>query len=173
MPPTRVAEVVIRAPRERLMQGVDFLTLLEAVQERRERPHVDRGRAQPQQMTKNAVELHEDDAYDLAPLRHLDAHELFYGHHVRAVVDQRREIVHSVRKRDDLIPRPVLTELLEGRVQVADVRDDACHRFAIELTDKPKNAMRRRVLRANVDEHLLGAELRLRNVEGRQGARRA
>ena len=96
----------------------------------------------------------------------------FDGHHIGAVVDKRREVVHPVGERHDLIPRPVLAELFEGGVQESDVGRDFDHRLAVELADQAKHAVRRRVLRPDVDEHLLGAELRLRHVEGRQRARR-
>ncbi len=83
-------------PRERLVQRVDPLALLECVEEGRERTDVDRGGSEPEQVAEDPVELHADHADDLAALRDLDAHQLLDRHHVRAVVDERREVVHPV-----------------------------------------------------------------------------
>jgi len=44
-------------------------------------------------------------------------------------------------------------------VQVADVRDAADHSLAIQLQDEAENSVRRRVLWAEVDEHVLTFEI--------------
>jgi hypothetical protein len=46
-------------------------------------------------------------------------------------------------------------------VQVADVRHAPHHGLAVELEHQPQHAVRRRVLRADVDEHVLALELGL------------
>src|SRR5437016_4432383 len=56
---------------------------------------------------------------------------------------------------------PVLAELFEAGVQVAEVRDAAHDRLAIELDDQPQHAMRGGMLRADVDEHMLGTQIGL------------
>ena len=116
-------------------------------------------------MREDAVELHEHDPHHLAALGHFDPHELLDRHHVGAVVYERREVVHAVREGDDLIPRPVLAQLLERGVEVSDVGNDAHHRFAVELAHEPQHSVGGGVLGADVDEHVLRAEIRLGNVE--------
>ena len=73
----------------------------------------------------------------------------------------RVEVVLAVGPRDDLVVLPVLADLLEAAVQVADVRDAAHHGLAVELEHQPQHAVRGRMLRADVDEHVLALELRL------------
>ena len=147
------------------MQLVDAFAFLERVQEGRERTNVDGGRAEPEQMPEDPVHLHENHTDHLAAFGDLDTHELLDRHHIGAVVDERRQIIHAVGERNDLIPRAVLAELLEGRVQVPDVRDDALHRLAIEFADQAQHSMRGRMLRPDVDEHVLGIHVRLGDVE--------
>ncbi len=55
-------------------------------------------------------------------------------------------------------------------MQVPDVRRHLHDRLAVELADEPQDAVRRRVLRTDVDEHLLGVELWLGYVERRERA---
>ena len=46
-------------------------------------------------------------------------------------------------------------------MQVADVRNASHDRLAIELEHEAKHTVRRGMLRADVDQHMLAAELRL------------
>ena len=56
---------------------------------------------------------------------------------------------------------PVLAELFEAGVQVAQVRNAAHDGFTIQLDDQAQDAMRRGVLRPHVHEQVLAAEIRL------------
>ncbi len=73
----------------------------------------------------------------------------------------RVEIVLAIGPGDDLVVLAVLADLLEAAVQVADVRDAAHDRLAVELEHEAQHAVRRRMLRPDVDEHVLALELRL------------
>jgi len=77
------------------------------------------------------------------------------------VVADRVEVVLTIGPRDDLVVLAIFADFLEAAMQVADVRDAADDCFAIELEDQAEDAMRGRVLRADVDEHVLAFELRL------------
>ena len=154
--------------RQLLVQLVDALALLERVQEGGECSDVDGGGAQPEQMREDAVQLEADHPHHLAPLGDLDAHQLLDRHGVGAVVDQRRQVVHAVGQRHDLVVRAVLAQLLEGGVQVPDMRRDRHHGLSVQLADEPQHAVRGGVLGSDVDEHLLGADVGLRDVDGRQ-----
>ncbi len=84
----------------------------------------------------------------------------------KATLLPRVQVVLAIGPRDDLVVLAVLADLLEPAVQVADVRDAADDRLAIELEHEPEHAMRGRVLRADVDEHVLGVHLRLGHHPG-------
>ena len=77
------------------------------------------------------------------------------------LLPERVEVVLAVGPRDDLVVLAVLADLLEAAVQIADVRDAAHDRLAVELEHQAQHAVRRRVLRPDVDEHVLAVELRL------------
>ena len=79
-----------------------------------------------------------------------------------------RQVVGAVGERDDLVVVPVLAQLLEAGVQVADVRHHPDHGLAVQLHHQPEHPVGRRVLRADVDQHVLGAEIVLRGLVGRQ-----
>ena len=93
--------------------------------------------------------------------RDLDAEQPLRAEREGDVVARRVEVVLAVGPRDDLVVLAVLADLLEAAVQVADVRDAAHDRLAVELEHQAQHAVRRRMLRADVDEHVLALELRL------------
>ena len=64
----------------------------------------------------------------------------------------RAQIVHPLHQRDDLLELLLLGRFLDSGVQVADFRHDAHDGFAVNLQDKPQNAMRRRVLWPHVQD---------------------
>src|SRR5262245_66465573 len=64
----------------------------------------------------------------------------------------------------------ILAELLEARMQVADVRDTAHNRLAVELDDEPQHAVGGGMLRAHVHEQVLAPEIGFARV--RIGPRR-
>ena len=88
-----------------------------------------------------------------------DAHQLLHRQSEGHVVGHGGEVVGAVGERDDLIVVPVLAELLETRVEVADVRDTALDRLALELDHQSEHAMSGRMLGADVHQHVLGAEI--------------
>ena len=63
----------------------------------------------------------------------------------------RRDIVEPVEIGDGLQIGLVLDQLLGAAVQKADMRIDALDDLAVELEHEPKHAVRRRVLRPEVD----------------------
>jgi hypothetical protein len=157
----------------RLLQVVHPLALLERPEERREGPEVDAGGAQPDEVRDDAVHLARDHAQHAAPLGDLDPHQLLDRQREADVVAHRRQVVGPVGQRDDLVVEPVLAELLESGVQVPDVRDAALDGLALELEHQPQDAVGRGMLGADVDEHVLGAEIlvvprrRVRHAERR------
>src|SRR5205823_9811820 len=78
-------------------------------------------------------------------------------------------VIFAIRPADYLIVLAVFADLLETAVQVADMRDAANDRLAIELQYQPQDAVCRRMLRTDVDEHVLTFEIGLdsrRRLEG-------
>jgi hypothetical protein len=161
----RVAGREARAA-DALDQAVDRLALAEGPQEDRHRAQVHGVGAQAEQVRRDARQLAADDADGLRARRRLDAHELLAGHRVGHVVGQRREVVETVGVGQELVEAQRLADLLLAAVQVADDRLAADDLLAVELEDQAQHAVRGRVLRPHVDEHVLGvAVLRDLDVE--------
>src|SRR6476661_5373812 len=136
MPPTRVSDVVSRAPIQ--LSSIVYT------------------RSRCWKIQRNGV-----NAEDLAALRDLDAEQPLRAEGEGDVVSRTVEVILAVRPGYDLVVLPILADLLEAAVQVADVRDAPHHRLAIQLEHQPEHAVRGRVLRADIDEHVLALELGL------------
>ena len=85
----------------------------------------------------------------------VDAEQPLDAEAVGRLVEERREVVHPGAERDALRPGAVLHVLLDAGVQVADAAAGLGDRLAVELEDQPEHAVRRRVLRAHVDDDAL------------------
>ena len=147
--------------RQRLRQIVDLLPLRERVQEDRQRPHVHRERAQPQQMRRNPRQLAADHADVLAARWKLfvDAEELLHRQGVHDVVMQGREIIQPIGVRDELRVSHVLRDLLIAAMQITHVRRRLRDDLAIHLQQQPQHPVRRRMRRPHVQDHLLALEI--------------
>ncbi len=88
--------------------------------------------------------------------RHLELEQLLERHVQRLLVGHRRDVVVLVDDRGDLHVRELLAELLDRAVQVADVRRRLDDDLAVEEQVHPEHAVRRRVLRPEVQQHQLG-----------------
>ena len=94
------------------------------------------------------------------------AHQLLGGEDERHLVGEAAEPVDAVDERRDLRVRADLGELLVAAVHVAGRRVGPHDLLAVEADDDPQRAVRRRVLRTDVEGHPLGLEL---DVEARVG----
>ncbi len=151
------AVVVVGEPRaaERLDEVVDGLALAQAVDHRREGADVHRHRADRDEVRGDAAELAGDGAEPLGPGRHLDLEEPLDRDRVALVREHRRDVVDAVGVRHEPRVAGDLADLLDGPVQVADVRDGLLHDLAVGLDDEVDDAVGGGVLRAEVEDHLL------------------
>ena len=88
--------------------------------------------------------------------RHFDAEELFRREAERVLLIDRRDIIEPVEIRDRLQIGFLLDQLLGAAMQKPDMRIDALDHFAVELEHKPQHAVRRRMLRAEIDGEISG-----------------
>src|SRR5207249_11461313 len=81
------------------------------------------------------------------------------------------QVVHAVGVGDELDRRDVFADLLGAAVQVAHVRHHFGDQLAVGAQHQAQDAVRAGVLRAHVDEHLVGADVELDDggVDGRGG----
>ena len=168
----RVAGVEAIA-RHLLVDVVDQLAEVERVQERGERPQVERRGPGAEQVVADPRQLADDHPDVLAARRQLDVQQLLDRVVPGHLVHRRADVVLAVDDRDVLVEVQVLAELLEPRVQVADVGRRLDDPLAVELQDQPERRVRRGVLRAEVERpgQLLGLGFQLGVVEqvGRHG----
>ena len=128
--------------------------------------HEDRGRAQLQaerpeaaEVRADPVELHHQHPDDVGPVGDLvlDAEQPLDGQAVRRLVEDRHQVVRAGAERDALRPGAVLHVLLDAGVQVADPDAALGDGLPVQGQDQPEHPVRRRVLRAHVDDHVTGA----------------
>jgi hypothetical protein len=177
--PTTVADLVGRAVREVLGDAAgadvghvhpqagdvledpqDPLALAEADGHDRGRAHLHAAGAEADEVGVDPGELHHEHADDAGPLGDLvgDAEELLDRQAVGGLLEHRGEVVHPGAEGHALHPGAELHVLLDAGVQVADARAGLGDGLAVELEDEPEHAVRRRVLRAHVDDDPLLVE---------------
>ena len=141
--------------RGHLEQVEDLLAVAEAIPEHRDRPEIQRARAQPHEVGRDPVELHVDHAQVLRAWRDLEVEDRLDRSAECHRVEVVGEVVHPLDDRDDLPVRHVLGRLLDAGVEVADLRLDVAHDFAVERRHQPQHAVRGRVVRAEVERQQL------------------
>jgi hypothetical protein len=150
-------------PGHELGQVEDRLPLAEAVPEHRDRAQLERRRAEVDEVRMDPVELAEQHPHPRRLRRHLEPEQLFDREHEHEPVVLIADVVDSLREGDALPVGLRLHRLLEAGVQVADHGRDADDLLAVEVDDQAEDAVRRGVVRAEVDlkdvlvrEQLLG-----------------
>ncbi len=159
-------------PRDELEQVEDRLPLAEAVPEHRDRPQLERRRAEEDEMRVDPVELAEEHPHPLRLRRHLELEQLLDREHEHELVVLVADVVDPLGERDALPVRLRLHRLLEAGVEVADHGRDADDLLAVEVDDQAQHAVRRRVVRAEVDlEDVLARRAAPRGRRGSSGTR--
>ena len=143
--------------RGHLEQVQDPLALAQAVQEDRDRPQVERARAEPDQVGGDPVQLQVDHAQVLRAPGNLDLGQGLHGAAERHRVEVVREVVHPLDNGDHLPVGLVLGRLLDARVHVPDDRFDVAHDLSLERHQQPQHAVRGRVVRAEVERQQLAS----------------
>ena len=138
----------------------DHLALAHGVEQRGHRAEVHRQRAGDQQVAGEPRQLGHQHADVLRPLRRLDVEELLDRQREGEVVGGRAEIVEPVGQREDLGVGEALGQLLGAAVEIADVGIDAGDVLGLHLEHEPQDAVGAGVLRAEVEQHLLGVRRR-------------
>jgi hypothetical protein len=97
------------------------------------------------------VQLAEEHPHPRRLRRDLEPEQLLDREDEHELVVLEGEVVDPRRIRDRLPPRLLLHVLLEPGVEVADHRRDPDDVLAVEVDDEPEDAVRRRMVRAEVD----------------------
>ena len=134
-----------------LIEHHQLFTLFEAPQRRRQRADVHGLRGDVEQVRQDAADFGIEHADELAAARHLDAQQLLDRQAEGMLLVHRRDIIEPVEIGDRLQVGLVLDQLLGAAMQQADMRIDALDDLAVELEHEAQNAVRRRMLRAEID----------------------
>ena len=143
----------MRWPETCLEDAEDLFALAEAVEEDGERADVHGVGAEPDQVRLEAGQLVEQHTQVLRAFGDLQPQQLLDRQAVGEVVGHRAEVVDAVGQRHDLLVELGLAGLLDAGVQIADVGHERDDGFAIDLEHQAKHAVRRRMLRAHVEDH--------------------
>ena len=147
------AKHVRREPRSAvvLKNLQDFLPLAEAIEEHRDCSEINGVSAEPEQMTRNAIQLCHDHTNVLCARRRRDAQQLLYGFTIAKAIGNRCDVIHAVESGNELAVRLGFPELFHAPVQVPDDTLGINDPFTIELQFHLKHAMCRRVLGTHAD----------------------
>ena len=138
-------------PAGHLEQVEDLVAVVERVPEERDRAELERGGAERDQVRMDAVELGERHPRPGRAARNVEPEQLLDRQDVDELVRLEREVVDPRRVRDGLPPGLRLHVLLEPGVQVADHGADARDGLPVEVDDEAEDAVRRRMVRPEVD----------------------
>ncbi len=148
-------------PGRELEQVEHHLAVAQRPPQHRDRADVEQSRRGPEQVRRDAVQLHVDHAQRLRARRHLDVEQTLDAHREDRRVEVVREVVHPLDERDDLPVLLVLARLLDAGVDVADDRHHVAHDLALERAEQAQDAVRGGVVRPDVDREELGLRVEL------------
>jgi hypothetical protein len=118
---------------DKLKNLQDLFALAEAVKKDGHRAQIDGMRPQPDQVRRNALQLHHHHADVLRSLGNLEAEQFLDRHAVRQIITQRIQVIDAVGKRDRLRIGFVFARFLDAGVQIAHVGNGADYVFAIQF----------------------------------------
>ena len=110
-------------------------------------------------MAGDAAHLGDDHAQVPGLFGEFELHQLFDGQGPAEIHVHAGQIVHPVGVGNPLPRREVLADLFGAAMQIADVRRDFRNDLAVGPQHQPQHAVRAGMLRAHVDEHLVGANV--------------
>ena len=141
-----------------------LLALLEAPQRRGQGADVEGLGGDVQQMRQQPPDLAIEHADELAAARHCEAEQPLDGEREAMLLVHRRDIVEPVEIRNGLEIGLVLDQLLGAAMEQADMGIDAGHDLAVELEHEAQHAMRRRMLRPEIDGEVAEAGSAFRSL---------
>ena len=134
-----------------LVEHHQLLALLEAPQRRGERADVHRLRGDVEDVRQEPPDLAVEHADQLRAARHLEPEQLLHREAERMLLVHRRDVIEPVEIRDRLQIGLLLDQLLGAAMQQPDMRIDALDHLAVQLQHEAQHAVRRRMLRPEID----------------------
>ena len=138
-----------------LHDAQDGFPLAERVEEEGHGADVEGMRAYPYEVAGDPLQLREDHAQVLRPLRRIDAAQALRREAVGEVVREAVRVVEPVGKGKGLLVCPGLGELFDAAMEVPYEGRRLDDDLAVELEKDPQDPVRGGVLRTHVDGHIL------------------
>ena len=143
-----------------------ILADFEQPQVRRHRANIHHMTAQIQHVIGNARQFGEKDAQILRAQRHVEIEKLLDREHIAVLHAERRAIIEPVEIRERLKVSLVLDQLFGAAVEQAHMRVTSFDDLTVKLHDKAQNAVRRRMLRPEIDRVILNLDVARRWLFG-------
>src|SRR5215472_7643698 len=149
----RVVGLVLQAADAKCMRGQprsaiffenfqDFFALAETVENRRKCANVERVRSEPQKMAGDALQLSQNRSNHFRAWWSFHNQQLFDGLAISEAIADRRDVIHPVNIRRELLIRAVFRDFLNTAVQIPDHAFGADNALAVELELDAQHAMR-------------------------------
>src|SRR5207248_2293765 len=139
----------------------NLFALAQAPEKNCDRADVQSVRCEPEQVRCYAIKLSQDCAYVMSARRNIKSHHLLDGFDPDKSVRDRRKIIEPVPVRRYHRILPTLSNLLHRAMQVSNIAVEINHRLAIKPKDDAQHAVRRRMLRPHIQDHLGAIKQRL------------
>ena len=136
----------------------NFFPVTKSVEKRRDCADVECVCAQPQHVTGQAVQLGENDANVLGAARSFYIEQFFNRFAVAQAIRHRRHIVHAIHVGIEHGVGAMLGDLFHSAMEIANHALGAQNFFAVQLENHAQHAVRGGVLRAHIDDELVGIE---------------
>ncbi|MDT4864965.1 hypothetical protein D3C80_275060 [compost metagenome] len=146
-----------------LVEHHQLFAFLKAPERRRQRTNVHGLRSHVQNMVQNTTNFREKNTDQLTTLRHCNAKQTLDSDRIGVFLIHRRHVVEAVEIRQGLKIGLRFHQLLGAAMQQTDMRIDAFYDLAVKFKNKTQNAVRSRMLRAEVNIKV--ADLSLSHVQ--------
>jgi hypothetical protein len=139
----------------------NFFALAETVEERSERANIQSMSAEPNQVAGNALEFGENGANYFCASWSFGIEQFFDCFTVAEAVADCGDIVHAIDIGRKLLIGPILGDFFDAAMEIADHALGAADALAIEFEFDAQYAVGGGMLRAHVEDELVGAEERV------------
>ena len=136
----------------------NFFPIAKGVKKRRNGADIERMRAQPQHVAGEPVQFGKNYANVSGAGRSIHIQKFFHRFAIAQAVRHRRYVIHAVHVGIEHGVCAVLGNLLHAAMEVTDHALRPQNLFAVQFQNHTQHAVRRRMLRAHVDDELGGIE---------------
>ena len=159
-------DIAVRQPRAAnfFEQVENLLAFAEGIQEGTECSQVQAIRPHAHQVAGNAVQLDNHHAQMTRFGGQLQVEQLFHDQRPAEIHVHAGQVIHPIGVRNPLSRSEVLADLFGAAVQIADVGRDFGDHLAVGPQHQPQHAVRAGMLRAHVDQHLVGSNIELNDA---------